>query len=160
MIKMPLTCMVRVDAYDQSSICTCTSSEDYLRCRVRVDPPCVGTRQQFRKEHERKPLYTMRKCCGWDTFLRSVWLPMETAELPRWNRGEDWRTAKSINVLQAGAQCVAAEVHPPRTKLPKNVPPRTDMKYPTFMVMIANMLHGTSASDISMRCIFWNTYSK
>jgi hypothetical protein len=27
-----------------------------------------------------------------------------------------------------GAQCVAAEVHPPRTKLPKNVPPRTDMK--------------------------------
>jgi hypothetical protein len=49
-----------------------------------------------------------------------------------------------------GAQCVAAEVHPPNTKLPKNVPPRTDMKYPTFMVMTANMLHEKSASGISM----------
>ena len=40
-------------------------------------------------------------------------------------------------------QCVAAEVHPPKTKLPKNVPPRTDIKYPTFMVMTANMLGGS-----------------
>lgn len=46
-----------------------------------------------------------------------------------------------------GAQCVAAEVHPPRTKLPKNVPPRTDMKYPTFMVMTANILHALSARE-------------
>jgi hypothetical protein len=53
------------------------------------------------------------------------------------------------------AQCVAAEVHPPKTKLPKNVPPRTDMKYPTFMVITANILHKKSADDISMRCAFW-----
>lgn len=46
-----------------------------------------------------------------------------------------------------GAQCVAAEVHPPKTKLPKNVPPRTDMKYPTFMVMTANILHELSAYE-------------
>lgn len=45
------------------------------------------------------------------------------------------------------AQCVAAEVHPPKTKLPKNVPPRTDMKYPTFMVITANILHTLSAYD-------------
>lgn len=28
----------------------------------------------------------------------------------------------------------------PRSRLPRNVPPRTDMKYPTFIVMTANIL--------------------
>jgi hypothetical protein len=97
MIKMPLTCMVRVDAYDQSSICTCTSSEDYLRCRVRVDPPCVGTRQQFRKEHERKPLYTVRKCCGWDTFFA---FSVATDGDSRTSKMESWRGLENSKIDQ------------------------------------------------------------
>jgi hypothetical protein len=43
------------------------------------------------------------------------------------------------------AQCATAEAHPPRTKLPRKTPPSTDMKYPTFIVMTANMLGLISA---------------
>lgn len=46
-----------------------------------------------------------------------------------------------IKYRNPGHQCVVAvRSYRPRSKLPKNVPPSTDMKYPTFIVMTANML--------------------
>jgi hypothetical protein len=60
------------------------------------------------------------------------------------------RRAKSTpQSMSKSAQCATAEVQPPRTKLPRKTPPSTDMKYPTFMVMTANMLRLKLAFDVS-----------
>lgn len=59
-------------------------------------------------------------------------------------REQEYTRAIMVQSTCERPQCVAADVHPPRTKLPKNVPPRTDIKYPTFMVMTANILYAVS----------------
>lgn len=45
---------------------------------------------------------------------------------------------------QCPSQCSPVGSQSPSTKLPRNVPPRIDIKYPTFIVMTANILSSTS----------------
>lgn len=47
-----------------------------------------------------------------------------------------WLSLRSLASLQ---WLVGAE-NRPETRVPRNVPPRTDIKYPTFMVMTAIIL--------------------
>jgi hypothetical protein len=66
--------------------------------------------------------------------------------------------AGDARVRKEYIQCAVAPVQPPTTKLPRKVPPKTDRKYPTFIVMTANMLlRRQLCSDSCGR--YW-TYSK
>ena len=92
----------------------------------------------------RRPVHCLRRRARYRD-LRLPWcLPYKWSVGERSDTMPPLRGTHAVQADPGRAQCVAAEVHPPKTKLPKNVPPRTDMKYPTFMVMTANMLHKTS----------------
>jgi hypothetical protein len=66
---------------------------------------------------------------------------------------------KSIVYKPLPAQCSEPEAYLPTAHSPRKVPPRTDRKYPTFIVMTANMLGSNGELDPHI-IKESNTYSK